>query len=71
MLADKMGKFSTKLVKILAYQKNDYEAKFAADAENEAAQKEKDDAKAGADKKKKKKADDDAAAAKAAEENAD
>jgi len=37
MLADKMGKFSTKLVKILAYQKNDYEAKFAADAENEAA----------------------------------
>jgi len=29
MLADKMGKFSTKLVKILAYQKNDYDTKFA------------------------------------------
>jgi len=70
MLADKMGKFSTKLVKIIAYQKNDYETKFAADAEIAAANKEKEDAKVGADKKKKKKEEDDKAKA-AAEENAD
>lgn len=28
MLCEGMGKFSTKLVKVLAYQKNDYEAIF-------------------------------------------
>ena len=36
MLADKMGKFSTKLVKVLAYQKSDYEARMRADAEERA-----------------------------------
>jgi hypothetical protein len=29
MLCEGMGKFSTKLVKVLAYQKNDYETLFA------------------------------------------
>ena len=32
MLCEGMGKFSTKLVKVLAYQKNDYETLFAEQA---------------------------------------
>ena len=54
MLADKMGKFSTKLVKILAYQKNDYESLFKEKAEADLLQKKDELNKAAADKKKKK-----------------
>ena len=66
MLTDKMGKFSTKLVKILAYQKNDYETQFAEDAAAETAAKAGEAGKAAAAKKKKKQEEDEKAA-KAAE----
>ena len=37
MLCEGMGKFSTKLVKVLAYQKRDYETMFAEQAAAEEA----------------------------------
>ena len=58
MLCEGLGKFSTKLVKVLAYQKRDYEAMFAeqaAKAEEERLAKEAADKKKAAPKKKEKK----------------
>lgn len=58
MLCEGMGKFSTKLVKVLAYQKQDYETKFAeiaAKEEAERLEKEKAEKAKKPDKKKKEK----------------
>lgn len=60
MLCEGMGKFSTKLVKVLAYQKQDYETKFAEIAAKEEAarlekEKEKEKAAKAAKSKKEKK----------------
>ena len=60
MLCEGMGKFSTKLVKVLAYQKRDYETMFAEKAakeEEERLAKEAAEGKAKGKKDKKKKKD--------------
>ena len=57
MLCEGMGKFSTKLVKVLAYQKNDYETLFAERAKEEEERLAKEAADGKAKKKKKKEED--------------
>ena len=55
MLCEGMGKFSTKLVKVLAYQKLDYETMFAEKAAKEEEERAAKDAAEGKKKKAKKK----------------